>query len=191
LFLKLKSHAFPELRFLVVCAAAVLLAFPPLARAHGDLDLQISALTAAIVKEPANVELFLRRAELHRLHGDWASAQRDIDRSRELAPELAVIDLAQARLFLDVKRFEGAEEALDRFLGRMPDHVEGLVTRGRARVGSGKSLAAAEDFGRAIDRATEPDPEYYIDQARALDMEAVHRDIAEEKAKEEGTEPAA
>ena len=30
-----------------------------------------------------------------------------------------------------------------------------------------------------------------VDQARALDMEAVHRDIAEERAKEEGAEPAA
>ncbi len=37
----------------------------------------------------------------------------------------------------------------------------------------------------------QPQLQALIDQARALDMEAVHRDIAEEKAKEEGTEPAA
>jgi thioredoxin 1 len=37
-----------------------------------------------------------------------------------------------------------------------------------------------------------PQLQALIDQARALDMEAVHRDIAEEKAKEEeGAEPAA
>lgn len=37
----------------------------------------------------------------------------------------------------------------------------------------------------------QPQLQALVDQARALDMEAVHRDIAEEKAKEEGTEPAA
>jgi thioredoxin len=37
----------------------------------------------------------------------------------------------------------------------------------------------------------QPQLQTLIDQARALDMEAVHRDIAEERAKEEGAETAA
>ena len=148
----------------LLCALA--LAMP--AWAHGDLDLQISTMGEAIAKEPNNPELHLRRAELHRLHADWAAAQRDIDRTRELAPELPTVDLTLARLLLDTKRFEGAEEALDRFLVRLPNHVDALVTRARARMGAGKYLAAADDFGRAIDRASSPEPEYYIEQARAL-----------------------
>ena len=138
------------------------------APAHGDLDLQISAATEAIAKEPNSADLYLRRADLNRLHGDWGAAQRDIDRARELAPDLAVIDLVRGRLFLDVKRFIGAEEALDRFLARTPDHVEGLLIRGRARMGAGKSLEAAADFAKAIECAKEPDPEYYVEEVRAL-----------------------
>jgi len=180
LFLKLKSHLSAEARRLdaapfagarlhFLCLALIATAAPtPLALAHGDLHEQITALAEAIAKDANNPELYLRRAELNRLHGDWAAAQRDIDRARELAPDLPVIDLALGRLLLDTKRFTGAEEALDRFLIRTPGHVEGLITRGRARMGAGEHSAAADDFGRAIERAQTPEPEYYIDQAHAF-----------------------
>jgi tetratricopeptide (TPR) repeat protein len=105
---------------------------------------------------------------LHRLHTDWNSAQGDIDKAIELAPDLPQIDLTLARLLLDTKRYEGAEKALDRFIQRVPNHVDALVTRGRARVGSGSPLQAAEDFGRAIAHAAQPEPEHYIEQARAF-----------------------
>ena len=46
-------------------------------------------LDEVIAKDRGNAELYLRRAELNRLHGDWAAAHRDIDRAAELAPNLA------------------------------------------------------------------------------------------------------
>jgi predicted negative regulator of RcsB-dependent stress response len=46
--------------------------------------------------------------------------------------------------------------------------VDALVTRSRARTGAGDHLGAAEDLGKALEIANVPEPEYYIDQARAL-----------------------
>ncbi len=173
MFLKPKSLVFEPfcrlLRAVTLTAALLTLPGPVLpAFAHGDLDLQISAMTQAIAAEPGNAELYLRRAELHRIHADWMAAQIDIDRARELAPDLPTSDLVQGRLFFDVKRFQGAEEALDRFLKRVPNHVDALVTRARVRNGSGQYLKAADDFAGAISNSRQPEPDYYIEEARSL-----------------------
>jgi tetratricopeptide (TPR) repeat protein len=135
---------------------------------HGDFHEQIDAVNAQIEQTPSNAELYLRRGELHRLHGDWPAARADYDRAATLAPGLALVDLARGRLFLSAGAFGDAKKVLDRFLTAMPHHVDGLVTRARVLRMSGEPLAAVADFTKAISESTQPDPDFYIERAEAL-----------------------
>lgn len=54
------------------------------AQAHGDEHARIEALGQRIAAEPDNVSWRLRRAELLRSHHQWADAEADLNRVREL-----------------------------------------------------------------------------------------------------------
>ncbi|HKQ60993.1 MAG TPA: tetratricopeptide repeat protein [Candidatus Polarisedimenticolaceae bacterium] len=137
--------------------------------AHPGLDQQILDLTAMIEKEPENAELYVRRAEIHRLHSDPGAAETDLNKARQLAPDLPDIDLVMAWVKLDLQKPAEARTALDRLLQREPDSVRGLEARARALELLGEHGRAAEDLTHAI-RVThgEPKPEWYLDRGRAL-----------------------
>jgi predicted Zn-dependent protease len=148
-----------------------LMGLPSAALAHGDLDLQIIDLTKDIQKDPKNAELYLRRGELHRAHADWDRAQADYDYAFALDPKLAVIDFTKGRMFLEANWPSSAKISLDRFLAKNPDHTEALITRARTLAKLTNRLAAAQDYTRALARATEGKPEIYLERAQALAAE--------------------
>lgn len=74
------------------------------AQAHGDEHARIEALGQRIAAEPDNVQWRLRRAELLRSHHQWAEAETDLNRVRELAADTQVWRLPLARLRLDQGR---------------------------------------------------------------------------------------
>ena len=152
--------------------ALVLAAFAPeMARAHGDLHLQIVGLTKDIEKDAKNPELYLRRGELHRAHSDWDAAQADYDHAFALDPKMEMIDLAKGRMFLEANWPLSAKIALDRFLVGHPDHAEALVARARTFVKLNQRLAAAKDYTKALAKSSEGRPELYLERAQALATE--------------------
>ena len=73
------------------CALAALaliaaLCLPPRAAAHGDLHAVIESLTERIAANPEDCALYYSRAELYRLHQDWAEAKADFDRAHAPQP---------------------------------------------------------------------------------------------------------
>ena len=74
-------------RFPLRTALLVALLSPILLAAHTDLYRQIQALDDAIAQRPDDPDLYLKRANVHRRHGDWRSAQADFRRVRALDPE--------------------------------------------------------------------------------------------------------
>lgn len=158
--------------FLLVAAglASALLVSRP-AAGHGDISHQIAALTRRIAREPANAGLHLARGELFRALEDHDAALRDYASAARLDPGMAAVDLCRGRLLLEAGRPEEARRFLERFLRRMPDHVEGRVTLARALVRLGHVRLAAESFTRAIAKAPRPRPEYFLERARALAAE--------------------
>lgn len=146
----------------------VMLWWPPGAWGHGDLHERIEAVTAQIAKEPRSAELYLQRGELYRAHQEWDAAQADLDQASVLAPKLVVIQLARARLFLEMGWPLSAEQAVNRFLEKEPRSAAALALRARARSKLGRHLEAARDFTGAITYAPAPDPELYIERAQAL-----------------------
>ena len=137
--------------------------------AHGDLDLQITGITEKIRHSPRDATLYLHRAELHRQHGEPASALADIAEARRLDPKLADVDFAEGRALLDLKRGIEARSAFDRFLKERPDHPIALWHRAQALIQVGQRAAADADLKRCIDVAPQPTPELFM--ARATNLE--------------------
>ena len=155
------------------------------ARAHGDMHAQIVETTKQIERDPGNAPLYFNRGEFHRAHRDWDLAQADYDRAIALNPQLSVVDFARGSLYLEAGWPQSAKVALDRFLSKATNHLEGLVARARTLVKLEQPLAAAGDFTRAIDLGTESRPDLYIERAQALtagdkpDPEAALRGLEE------------
>lgn len=152
------------------------------ATAHGPIHEQVAALTTQIQQDSQNAVLYLKRGELRSYDGDWDAALADYEHAAQLDPALAAVDLARGKTFLQAGRYSQAKIALDGFLTNYPDHAEALATRARVLVKLGQGSAAAKDYSRAImvaEKLGRPNPEYYLERARALaGEEGVHVDEA-------------
>ncbi len=146
---------------------------------HGDLHEQISRITSQIRQSPLEVDLYLRRARLNHLHQDWAAASADYQRAETLAPTLDAIRLGRGQMLLAAARLEDAKSELDKFLTKVPLHVDGLITRARVEARLGRPRAAGVDFLRAIELAPHPEPELYLECAQTLSsIDAEHTGVA-------------
>jgi len=144
------------------------------ATAHGPIHEQVAALTTQIQQDSHNAVLYLKRGELRSYDGDWDAALADYEHAAQLDPALAAVDLARGKPFLQAGRYSQAKMALDGFLTNHPDHAEALATRARVLVKLGQGSAAAKDYSRAImvaEKLGRPNPEYYLERARALAAE--------------------
>lgn len=142
------------IRFIsVLCACLALASF---ARAHGGLEEAISAVSSAIEKTPGDADLFLRRAELHRLHGSWSVALADYARARKLRPSLDVVNLGIAQMHVARGRDRAAVALLDRFVAAHPDSVTAFEIRARALERRGNWRAAERDLAVAGQLSREP-----------------------------------
>jgi tetratricopeptide (TPR) repeat protein len=141
------------------------------AEAHGAVHEQIAEVTEQLKANPTNAGLYVKRGELHSDHGDWDAALSDYDHAGQLNPSLSIVELARGRTLFQAARFDSAKEALDRYLGRQPNHTDALVLRARVLAQLGHLSASAIDYTRAIDYLAEirrPNPDYYFERARVV-----------------------
>lgn len=149
-------------------ASALALALAGPAYTHEGLHEQIAAVSARIVQDPGSAELYLKRADLRRLHEEWNAALGDYRAAERRSPALIGIPLGRGQLLLARGRYEQARRELDKVILASPNHVDALVARARAFVGLGKGRDAAADFSRTIVVAQQPEPEWYLERAQAL-----------------------
>jgi predicted Zn-dependent protease len=112
--------------------------------------------------------LYLKRAELYRIHREWNSASSDYQKARQLDPKIDTVDFLAGRMLLESEKFEQARILLDRYLSKHPDEPEPLLVRARVKAALGKHRESAQDYTHAIARYPEPKPDHYIERARAL-----------------------
>lgn len=136
--------------------------------AHGGFDERIESIERTISAEPTDPQPRLVRAELHRRHGDFAAALRDLDDVGRFSPALSRVDYFRGLVYLDSGRHAEAEAVLRRFLEREPDHPAGLLARARALLKLQRPLAAAREFDLAIEHEPVPIPDHYLERAGAL-----------------------
>jgi predicted Zn-dependent protease len=99
---------------------------------------------------------------------EYETAYTDFEQASVLNPQLAIVDLFRARLFLDWGWPLSARTCLDRLLTRQPRHVDGLVFRARALVKLNQRLAAVRDYDLALALSSEPGPDLFIERAQVL-----------------------
>lgn len=137
---------------------AALLLCPLAAFGQADEREEIVTLTEQIRKEPTKVDLFLRRGDLYRTIQNWDAAQADYDFARALDPKIDDIDFRKGRLFLEANWPLSAKLALDRFLSNHAGHVDALIARARAHSKLNLRAASAQDYSRALQLSTQPQP---------------------------------
>lgn len=130
----------------------------PLAARHDGVTAKLERLAPQLAAarqagdERRLAELLLQRAELHRLARSWRAAQADLAQAARLAPEIARIELARARLHFDAGADERAVAAALAYLARDPSDVTGhaLLARALARSGAPEAALAAWDAALAL-----------------------------------------
>ncbi|HYG76300.1 MAG TPA: tetratricopeptide repeat protein [Planctomycetota bacterium] len=118
-----------------------------------------------------NARLYLRRAELQRLHGDFTSALADLKRAEELDPSLSLVELARGRTYAGFELPELALNAFNRFLQREPRNAQGHLERARTLRKLGKFADAHEGFCNAIALLKTPEPDVYLEQIQVIEAQ--------------------
>lgn len=137
------------------------------ALAHGDLHEAIDAVTKVISSSPDDSALFLRRAELHRMHGDWAAAEADYATVRRLRPDLEVVKFCVARIRLAQGREQAAMQLLDGYLAKCPADSAAHAVRADLYDKRGDWQQADADLAAAV--ASSPEPHYATRRAELLE----------------------
>jgi len=133
---------------------------------HPGLDVQLAHLGALIENSPTNAALFLQRAELHRLHSEFAPALADIAVAAELKTDRPGVALSQARVFSDTGRTLEALAAVEQFLAFKPDNPEALVIRARCLTKLNRAREAVADYTAALEQIPKPSPDLFLERAR-------------------------
>ena len=136
--------------------------------AHDGLHEQIIAVTKEIKKDSNNAVLYLKRAELYRLHEEWKKSEKDFDHAEKFKPNLTVVNLGRGKLWLDAKQFPKAKLALETFLAKEPDSFEGVITMARVFAKLKQTETAVKYFTQAIAISPPDSAEIYLERAATL-----------------------
>ena len=142
--------------------------------AHGDVHLQIVEITKRLEREKGDPELYLRRAELYRLHQYFDAALADLETAAQLNSQLEILDFSRGNILFEGGWPLSARVALNRHLARHTNHVEGYVTRSRVLHAVGERPAAVLDLTTAIRLSREPNPDIFIERAEVQAEEATN-----------------
>ena len=137
-------------------------------RAHDGIHEQIIAVTAEIKKSPRDAALYLKRAELYRLHREWRNSERDLNAAARLDPTLRIVDLRRGKLLFDKGEFKRARMYLERFSAVEPEAFEGVLALGRTLAKLGDAAGAARWFKKAIEVSPSDSAEIYVERAEVL-----------------------
>lgn len=134
--------------------------------AHEGVHEQIEEATHAIAQQPRNAALYLKRAELYRIHREFQDAERDYLRARELDPDLYAAELAMGRMLYEAGRPAEALPLLARYARLAPQDRSGHAVRARTLMALGRAGDAIPAFELAL--APECDPSLVLEYTHAL-----------------------
>lgn len=167
-----------------VVAAGLLLAqlsSSQAAWAHGDVHVEIDALSTQLSARPRSAELRSRRGLLYAKDGDWPAAARDLELAWSLSSEDATVGHDLANALFEAGQPAQAVEVLEEVLRIDPAHSDSYRVRARAQQALGLFAEAELDFDRAVSLRTRAEPGVYLERARMLadlDDAAVERGLA-------------
>jgi len=134
-------YAYLQIQILIQAARAWLEA--------GKVDRAYKVQSAALAREPNNIELLVDRAETAASVGNFQAALDDLDRALSHAPNRADILVLRASAYRFLDRPEAALADAERALALDPDNADGLLERGILRRLAGDTDGARDDWLRA------------------------------------------
>lgn len=155
---------FPKIVFalLLACGPAATLTF-----AHGDVHPRILEFTEQIKRSPTNTTLYIQRAELYRIDGDYTNAMADLNDVARIDRSLKRVDFLRGQVQLDAGQPQAALGPLNRYLAEQPPDAEAYTVRARVLTKLNRHAPAIEDYTQAIKWSTTPNPELFIERAAA------------------------
>lgn len=135
--------------------------------AHPAIEAQVEIVNERLEQEPRNASLFFKRGQLHQAHRAWNAAIADYERAAELDSGLHAARIRLSEVLLEAGRAGDAKRTLDVFLSEHDDHVDGLVLRSRINSRLSEFALVVADYDRAINRSTRPQPDWFLERARA------------------------
>ncbi len=158
-----------------IAGIAVMLGAPDPAAGHVPLERQIAGVSRRIAEHPGDAALYLERGDLYRRQRDWARAIADLDRAAELDPSDPEVERLRGETYLESGRARDAEAALTRYLASLEAgdddrdrRASAMVLLGKAARRLGRPADAAARFRQAVELAARPDPQIFLDCARAF-----------------------
>lgn len=153
---------------------------------HDGLHEKIAKADAAIREDPGDAGLYLKRAELYRLHKDWQRSEADLIQAEALSPQLSELDFVRGKLRHDMGRMDEAFAALSRHLKVNSRNVAAYVLRGDIQAAQGKPEGAICDYSQAIALGNPPRPEHYTTRAAVVFSQGPEHAAAAIRGLEEG-----
>jgi len=162
---RLRISEYSVRKAVVVSFLAVIVQTQGVAYGHNGLHEQIEKVTELLQEEGADALLYVRRAELYRLHRDFDEALADLERARSLDPDLSAVDSVLGNVFYDTGYYAAAEVVLTRCLNINDSDGQVFLLRARARGKLGDVKSASEDYEHALELLNEVKPDYYLEYA--------------------------
>jgi tetratricopeptide (TPR) repeat protein len=133
--------------------------------AHENLLAFIDRLTSQISTNKDNADLFIQRADLYRLHENWAEAQSDYAAAQKISPDSVPLLLGIAQLRVDLKNDPAARTAFDKVISRDATNWNALFGRAHVLARLGERNAAIADYSRGLALTPAPQADQFLERA--------------------------
>jgi len=134
---------------------------------HGDLDIRIQEVSAAIETHPDSAILYFQRGKLRFQHEEYEASIEDFHTSiaKGYTNELQKIYLAKS--WHELLQYDKALLTLNDFLALNSDHVVAIKLKGKLLFDLQQFESAAAHFEKVIQLTIKSLPENYLDAANA------------------------
>lgn len=133
------------------------------ASAHRGTHEEIRRASAELAANPSDATLRLRRAALHRVHGQHAASLADIAAAARLGADPVAVDLQRGQTLAESGRHQEAVEVLARASAARPSWAA-HVTRAHSLEQLGRLAEAVGELDRAL--AIRPHVDAFLDRGR-------------------------
>jgi tetratricopeptide (TPR) repeat protein len=127
---------------------------------HPGIFHDLERVSASIVKEPRNAELYVERAYYYRLNDQFPEALADCDRAHALDPRDTHVAAERGLTLSAMRRDHEAEAELTRFIRAGGRNDQIFAERAKVRERAGRHVQAVADYKAALE--LKPDVELYL-----------------------------
>ena len=150
------------------CALLLISAFwIPGTRAHDGVHEQIDRVTRHLAESPESVQLYLKRAELLRLHGTFEASLEDVATAEKLEPGRAEYSLLRGRVAYDQEQWVLAVKHLQAYRKKSPNNGDAEVLLARTLGHLEQWARASAAYSRSLPLFKTPAPDLYLEQAES------------------------